>query len=445
MSAYTPINNTPIESKDQLHEFMLSGCKEPHDWRIGTEHEKFGFSMARKARPKFKGEIEALFHAFENEGWLATREINPDGQPGAIIALHHQQASITLEPGGQLELSGAPLRTLSEMSKELDDHLRLLKKLSEPLNLIWSGLGTDPTPALDTPKMPKARYQVMRNYLPKKGDLALHMMHSTCTIQTNLDYSSESDAMRKLRLGLYLQPLVMAMFANSFVLDGQLRDGVCARSQIWLNTDPDRYFYPAEWLKEDTPLIRYIDWAISTPMFFFARDGQYIDCAGLPFKQFMKEGFQGYQANMGDFELHLSTLFPDTRLKTHFEVRGADMSSPEYVKALSAFHVGLMYDSQSLDRALTHFESISPNELWETRKSLDHFGLNTLLAGRPLKSHAEFMIELALEGLERWEPEALGYLTHLHENVKDGLSPAHYNRKLWPNGYQGLMEGTRIA
>ena len=219
MSAFTPTNMTLIESLDQLKEFMLARCKEPELWRIGTEHEKFGFHLVRQGRPCFTGEIEEIFLAFEKESWLAVRELNPDGSAGAIISLQKDGASITLEPGGQLELSGAPLATLSEMSLELDQHLADLKRISEPMGMIWSGLGSDPTPPSDTPKMPKARYGVMRNYLPKRGDLALHMMHSTCTAQTNLDYRNEADAMRKLRLGLYLQPLVMAMFANSFLLD----------------------------------------------------------------------------------------------------------------------------------------------------------------------------------------------------------------------------------
>ena len=445
MSAFTPNNMTPIESLYQLKDFMLARCKQPEQWRIGTEHEKFGLVLLKQERPQFIGGIEEIFLAFEKEGWLAVRELNPDGQEGAIISLQKDGASLTLEPGGQLELSGAPLAKLSEMSAELDQHLDDLKRISEPLGMIWSGLGTDPTPPSETPKMPKARYGVMHSYLPTRGDLALHMMHSTCTIQTNLDYSSEADAMRKLRLGIYLQPIVMAMFANSFLLDWQLRQGTCARSQIWLNTDPDRYLYPADWLAEDTPIMHYIEWAISTPMFFIARNGQYLDCAGLPFKQFMKDGFQGHQATMGDFELHLSTLFPDTRIKQHFEVRGADMSSSEYVKALSAFHVGLMYDEVALTGALEHFESIGAEDLWQARAQLDQEGLKTRLAGQSFQEHGEFLLDLAHAGLSRWEPQSIELLSPLIKNVKQGLSPADLNRHLWAQGYKTLMKGTQLA
>jgi glutamate--cysteine ligase len=260
-----------------------------------------------------------------------------------------------------------------------------------------------------------------------------------------LDYRSEADAMRKLRLGLYLQPLVMAMFANSFLLDHKLRTGNCARSQIWLNTDPDRYLYPAEWLAENTSIMNYIEWAISTPMFFIARDGQYLNCAGLPFKQFMQEGFQGYQATMGDFELHLSTLFPDTRLKQHFEVRGADMSSPEYVKALSAFHVGLMYDETALESALAYFAPIQASDLWLARARLDQEGLKTHLGGQSFQTHCEFLLDLASSGLSRWEPQSQDLLKPLIQNIEKGLCPADINRSLWTKGYETLMRGTQVA
>lgn len=445
MSAFTPTNMTRIEEIDQLKEFMLARCKTPEQWKIGTEHEKFGYSYNTNSRPQFKGEIEEIFFAYEQQGWQATREKKANGEEGAIISLNKNQASITLEPGGQLELSGAPLKTLAEMATELDEHLNSLRQISEPLGLIWSGLGSDPTTPAETPKMPKARYGVMRSYLPTRGQLALHMMHSTCTIQTNLDYANEADAMQKLRLGLYLQPIVMALFANSFLLDGQLRSGVCARSQIWLHTDPDRYLYPAEWLYEHTPIQSYIEWALSVPMFFIAREGQYIDCSGLPFKEFMQKGFQGHQATIGDFELHLSTLFPDTRLKQHFEVRGADMSSPDYIRALAAFHVGLMYDESSFNKALAHFEAISADELWQARAQVDELGLQTQLAEKSFQNHGLHLIELASEGLSRWEPDSVYMLDHLYEQVSRGLCPADTNKQLWEKGYKAMMEGTRLA
>lgn len=448
MSAYTPNDATLIRDRDQLREFMLGRVKERDQWVIGTEHEKIGFSRPRGGRPRFHGEIEEILLELERRGWTATRERSSDPTSsglGPIISLHQDKASVTLEPGGQLELSGAPLRTLSACDQEARDHLNLLREISEPMGIIWSGLGTDSTPPASTPQMPKARYGVMRRYLPTQGSLALHMMHSTCTIQCNLDYSSEEDAMRKLRASLYLQPIVMAMFANSFALDHLLRSGNCARSTIWLNTDSKRYLYPAEWLKEGTPLMSYVDWALKVPMFFIARDGEYLDCAGLPFERFLKEGFEGHQATMGDFELHLSTLFPDARLKQHLEVRGADMSSPEYITALSAFHVGLLYDDQQLERCLDLFGDISADQLWSARAQVDEQGLKTELGGKPLSQWGVELIELSTEGVSRWEEGAERFLAPLFERVSQGLTPADENRRLWDLGYIQLLEGTRIS
>ena len=441
MSSQTPIDETPISSVQQLRDFMLAGAKPRSRWVIGTEHEKFGWLDSELRHPPYGGPhgIGQLLSAFEAEGWQATRE------GAAIIALVKDGASLTLEPGGQFELSGAPLRTLKEMATEVDEHLADIARLSGPLGISWHGLGSTPIPPDASPKMPKARYEVMRRYLPTRGELALHMMHSTCTIQCNLDYSSEVDAMRKLRAGLYLQPIVMAMFANSFTLDNHLREGSCARSKIWLDTDRDRYLYPARFLEEGATLLEYVEWAITVPMFFIARAGRYLDCAGLPFERFMREGFEGHEATMGDFALHLSTLFPDARLKQHLEVRGADMSSPEYIKALSAFHVGLLYDDQALDETLALFEDLSASELWACRDRVDEEGLHTQLGGRSLQAWGVSLIELSMEGLKRYEEGAEGLLEPLLAKVKMGKTPADENRALWSEGLEGLMKGTRLT
>lgn len=441
MSSQTPIDDTPITSVQQLCDYMLAGCKPREKWVIGTEHEKFGWFAEEMRHPPYGGPhgIGQLLSAFEAEGWEATREGH------AIIALSKGRASLTLEPGGQFELSGAPLKSLVDMAEELDQHLADVARLSAPLGITWHGLGSTPSSLDRSPKMPKARYEVMRRYLPTRGSLALHMMHSTCTIQCNLDFESEADAMRKLRAGLYLQPIVMAIFANSFTLDQHLREGNCARSQIWLHTDQDRYLYPARFLDEDVALLDYVEWAIKVPMFFIAREGRYIDCAGLPFERFIREGFEGYTANLGDYALHLSTLFPDTRIKQHLEVRGADMSSPEYVKALSAFHVGLLYDTFCLEACLNKFKEVTAEELWRVRDEVDVKGLKSVLQGKQLQEWGVELIELAQDGLSRFEPEALSFLDPLLENVKAGIVPADQGRKLWADGLEGLMEGTRLT
>jgi glutamate--cysteine ligase len=441
MSAHTPIDDTPITSLEQLRDYMLLGAKPEERWVIGTEHEKLGWMPSESRNPTYGGPkgIGQLLSSFEAEGWVATRE------GAAIIALTKNKASITLEPGGQLELSGAPLRTLAEMARETDAHLADVRRLSEPLGLTWHGLGSSPTPPDACPKMPKGRYEVMRRYLPTQGRLALHMMHATCTVQCNLDYRDEADAMKKLRAGLYLQPVVMAAFANSFTLDQRLRDGSCARSQIWLHTDPSRYHYPASFLAPHTPLLAYVEWAVRVPMFFIAREGKYIDCAGLPFERFMREGFKGHTATVGDFALHLSTLFPDTRLKQHLEVRGADMSDVGYTKALSALHVGLLYDARALEGVLAMFEHITAEQLWATRAAVDEQGLRADLGGRPLLAWARDLTALAREGLSRWEPESAHLLDPLEENLRAGRCPADLNRPLWARGMEALMAGTRIC
>lgn len=430
MSSYTPNNQTLIEDYEQLKEVILKGAKLKSEWSIGTEHEKLGWSASERRQPPYGGPngIGVLLKHFTSEGWVPTFE------GSAIIALSKNGANLTLEPGGQFELSGAPLKTLAEMSREVDDHLLDMSRLSANLGLIWSGLGSSDIPPNLTPKMPKARYEIMRSYLPQKGKLALHMMHSTCTIQANLDFLDAQDAMKKLRAALYLQPLVMAMFANSFLLDNQLRPGSSARSQIWLNTDPDRYLYPASFLAENTPLDAYIDWAVSVPMFFIARDGQYLNCTGLPFSTFLKEGYQGHQATLGDFELHLSTLFPDARLKQFLEVRGADMGPSSYIKALPTWHVGLLYDDLNLDRVINHFEGISAEQLWETRARLDQEGLDTPLGDRPLIEWAQECTQWAREGVLRYESESAHLLNPLIDNLNFKRCPADLYRPLWEKG-----------
>ena len=440
MSAHIPINEEMIQDQNQLVDYMLQGCKSKDEWVIGTEHEKFLWSTALKKRPDYHGPqgVFALLSAFENDGWLAHREGHD------IVALTHNGASITLEPGGQLELSGAPLKSLHAMSHEMDTHIQAVRKHAEPLNLICSGLGSDAIPPALSPRMPKARYDVMRRYLGSKGELALHMMHNTATVQCNLDFASAEDAMQKLRVSLYIQPIVMAIFANSFVLDQQLQSGTCARSRIWLATDNDRYLYPAHFLDPKASIEDYVEWAIQVPMFFIARDGKYLDCSGVPFKQFMQQGWQGHQANLGDFALHLSTLFPDARLKQHLEVRAADMSTLAYAKALSALHVGLLYDQDNLDHLSERFTTIDATQLWQARSQVDEKGLQTMLADQSFQQWGEELLRLAQTGLQRYETGTDVYLDPVLEQVQAGLAPADHHRSHWDGHLHNLMVSCRL-
>lgn len=323
MSSVVAVDATPIEDEAQLVAFMAAGARPSERWVVGTEHEKLGWWPDLAARPTYEGPrgIGVLLERLATRyGW----DVVAEGD--AIVALTRRQASVTLEPGGQLELSGAPLSSLIDAEAELDGHLAEVADVSAELGITWGGLGYSPQGTPDTsPRMPKARYGIMRRYLPTRGRLALHMMHMTCTVQANYDFGSAEDAMAKFRTGMVLQPIVAALYANSTVVEGALSPFHTFRTAVWEEVDPDRCRVPARLLDPDSTLSDYVRWALDVPMFFIHRDGRYVDCAGLPFRRFLEEGFQGHRANIGDFALHLSTLFPDVRLKQHLEVRGADM------------------------------------------------------------------------------------------------------------------------
>jgi glutamate--cysteine ligase len=354
------------------------------------------------------------------------------------------KASLTLEPGGQFELSGAPLKTLTQLENEIQAHFDELAIYSKALNLSWHGLGATPwyTPA-QMPKMPKARYGIMRKYLPTQGRLASYMMHNTCTVQANMDFRDEADAMKKLRVGLFLQPVVMAMFANSPALNGELTGGYCARSAIWKETDVQRYLYPAHFLKPNQSVMDYVKWAVDINLFFIVRDQAYLDCSGLGFQDFLKNGYQGHHANVGDFALHLSTLFPDVRLKQYIEVRGADMSSIDYMKALPAFHIGILYDEQAMDEVLSLFKTVSAEELWTCRALVDQQGLHTLLQGKSLQQWGSALIKISRAALDR-RGERSDFLNTLEEQVAQNLNPAQKIINAWSQGKEAVLNATRL-
>jgi glutamate--cysteine ligase len=444
LSSLTFDDATPIESLEQLAAFMGEQTKPPAKWVVGTEHEKFGWLPDLQRAPTYEGPrgIGKLLEALVAErGWNATYEGD------AIVALERDGARITLEPGGQFELSGAPLRRLIETKTEFEDHLAEIREMSAPLGIEWSGLGAAPSGlASEAPQMPKGRYGVMRRYLPTRGSMALDMMHSTCTVQANFDFADEADAMRKLRASLYVQPLVIAMFGNSTVYGGVLLDDVRSmRMRIWEDTDNDRYVWPARFLDEDAGFIDYVRWAVDVPMFFFVRGDTFVDCAGLKFSDFMANGLGEHRATMGDWALHLSTLFPDARLKQYLEVRGADMGSEADVLALPALHMGLLYDAEALQTVLDRFAGVTYEAWWDVRNAAVREGLNAQLLGRSLKDWAVELVALAKEGLQRWEPEAVEMLTPLADRVAQGLSPADLTRATWTGDINALYAATRIA
>lgn len=442
MSSQTPVDATPIESIDQLVGWMAAGSKPRERWVVGTEHEKFGWWPDRQAFPTFEDPrgIGPLLETLATQGWRATREGDD------IIALAKDRATITLEPAGQLELSGAPLKTMVETAAEVDAHFAELSAASAPFGLIWAGIGAAPvnTPA-QMPRVPKARYGIMRRYLATTGRYGLHMMHCTCSIQGNFDYADPDDAMRMLRAGLYLQPLVTAAFANSPVVEGALTDLQSFRARIWEDTDNARYVFPAVLLAPHATLRDYVEWALDVPMYFISRGGKYLDYTGRSFRQFMAEGLDGHIATMGDFVLHLSTLFPETRVKQHLEVRGADMGGRDDVIAMPTLHKGIFYDKPTLDACLDLFSKVSYADWWAARREISIKGLKAELAGRPVQAWVQDVIALSRQGLAQVEPAALPFLDGLSDRVDAGESPADRIRRSWKGGIDKLFSLMQVA
>lgn len=443
MSSLLADDSTPLVDPAQAVAYMASGGKPRDRWVIGTEHEKIGWWPDRGAYPTWDDPrgISALLEALAaHAGWAPTRE------GGDIIALARGKATITLEPGGQLELSGAPLRTLAETAAELDAHFEEVAAYSAPLGITWSGIGLAPAGGPDAmPRMPKARYDIMRRYLPTRGALAARMMHQTCTVQANYDFADEADAFRKLRLSLYAQPLVMAAWANSPIVEGRPVVERTFRGRIWEATDDDRYRYPARFLEPDCGFRDYVEWAFDVPMFFIRRDGKSLDCAGLRFRDFVAEGWEGHRANLGDFIVHLSTLFPDARLKTHLEVRGADMGDRAHTLALPAFHAGLLYDDAALEAGLKLFDGVSHAALMACRRAVPIAGLAAELGDRPLTWWAAALTDIARDGLSRWEPEAVPLLDPVAADIAAGTCPADRLRAIFTGDVGRLLAATRIC
>ncbi len=443
MSSQTFVDSTPIETTDELVDWMRLGARPRERWAIGSEHEKLGWWPDLAAQPTWEGPrgIGALLESLARDaGFHATRE-------GAdIIALARRDTTITLEPGGQLELSGAPLRTLAETERELDEHLDEVRRFSAPLGIEWSGLGISPTSTVETcPRMPKARYGIMRSYLPTRGSMGLKMMQLTCTVQANLDFEDEADAMHKFRVALMLQPLIVALYANSTVVGGEIVTERSFRARIWDDTDNDRCVLPDVLLGTSPTLRDYVEWALDVPMFFIHREGQWIHTPGLKFRTFLRDGWNGERANVGDFALHLSTLFPDVRLKRHLEVRAADMGDRGHVLALPAVHKGLLYDDTSMHAALAAFADVTPADWRLARVEVETAGLAARMGGRSMAEWWGLLLPLAAEGLGRTEPGSDRYLAPLFADLAAGTCPADRVRALWTGDAGALLAATRLC
>jgi glutamate--cysteine ligase len=437
-----------IESRDELVAYLEGGSKPEEDWRIGTEHEKFGFNVSDNSPVPYGGEtgIHALLDMHHNcYGWDPVRE------NGNIIALSCTDCpiggSISLEPGGQLELSGAPLKTVHETETELRQHLSQIGAVAEQLGIGFVGLGFTPKWTLEElPLMPKERYRIMMRYMPTRGTRGLDMMFRTATVQVNLDFGSEADMVKKLRVGLALQPVVTALFANSPFTEGKPNGFQSYRAEVWRDTDPDRTGMLPFAFEEGMGFERYVDYALDVPMYFVYRDGRYIDVTGASFRDFLAGGLEalpGVKPTMEDWADHLTTLFPEVRLKKFLEMRGADAGPFGLLLALPALWAGLLYDKASLDSAADLIAGWTAKEQQTMRDEVPRLGLTTPFRGRTLREIAREMLALAEGGLlrrarlnDRGEDESRA-LKPLMQIVEEGRTPA--DRLL--AAYHGPWEG----
>jgi glutamate--cysteine ligase len=399
---------TPITSVRQLADYLASGCKPPADFRIGTEHEKFGFRLADLLPPPYQPDgIAALLTAMQGDAW---QPIETDGN---LIGLSHNGGSVSLEPAGQLELSGAPLATLHQTRHELEQHFEQVRRAAAPLRLGFSPLGFHPTmPRESMPWMPKARYAIMRRYMPTVGSLGLDMMTRTCTVQVNLDFASEADMVRKLRVSLALQPVATALFANSPFTEGRPNGFLSYRAHVWSDTDNARSGMPAEFFAEDFGFARYVEWLLDVPMYFVARGDRLIDLAGCSFRDFMAGRLADKvpgPATLGDFADHTTTAFTDVRLKRFLEMRGADAGSPQMMLGQSAFWVGLLYDPATLEAAYALVRRHPWEDYRRLRAEVPRHGLAAPWQGNELRGLARDVVALARDGLRaRGRREAAG-------------------------------------
>jgi glutamate--cysteine ligase len=423
--------SAPIASRDDLLAIFSGGEKRPEDWRIGTEHEKFVYRTSDHRAPSYDepGGIRDLLLGLTEFSW------NPVVESGNVIALSGPDGTISLEPAGQFELSGAMLENLHETCAEADRHLKQCKSVGEKLGVGFLGLGMWPDKTRsDLPVMPKGRYSIMLRYMPKVGSLGLDMMLRTCTIQTNLDYSSEADMVRKFRVGLALQPVATALFANSPFTEGKPNGYLSYRSHIWEDTDPDRTGMLPFVFEEGFGYERYCDYALDVPMYFVFRDGRYIDVAGESFRDFLNGKLPQLPREtptLSDWTDHLSTIFPEVRLKSFLEMRGADGGPWNRICALPALWVGLLYDDQALDAAWDIVKDWTIEEHEQIRQAVPKLALRAPVpGGRNIHDLARTVLDIASAGLTRrarlnsaGDSEG-GFLDPLNEIVASGKTPA---------------------
>lgn len=446
MSSPSHVAQTPITDRSQLVEVIASGEKPRAAWRIGTEHEKFGFRLDDLRAPTFDGDrgIEALLQGLQRFGWEAVQE------KGRTIALLRDGASVTLEPAGQLELSGAAVETIHHTCVETGTHLNEVAQVAGELQLGFLGMGFQPKWTRDEmPWMPKGRYQIMKNYMPKVGSLGLDMMTRTCTVQVNLDYASEADMVKKFRVSLALQPIATALFADSPFTEGKPNGYLSYRSHIWTDTDGDRTGMLDFVFEDGFGYERYVDYLLDVPMYFSYRDGVYHDASGQSFRDFMTGRLPvlpGQLPTLTDWADHMTTAFPEVRLKKYLEMRGADGGPWSRLCALPAFWVGLLYDGEALDAAWDLVRDFTLVERHALRDGVPKHAMNLPFRNGTVRDLSREAVKIAVGGLKRRAAlnadgmDESHYLDVLQEIVESGLTPAERKLALFHGRWNGDVD-----
>ena len=441
--------SVPMEHEDQLTAFFAEGCKPRGQWRIGTEHEKFGFQQRSRKPLPYDGpcSIHAMLAGLrEGFGW------RPLEEAGNLIGLEKGGANISLEPGGQLELSGAPLATVHETCDEVNQHLLEVRTVADRIGAGFIGIGAAPTwTHEEMPMMPKARYRLMADYMAKVGRHGRDMMFRTCTVQVNLDYSSEADMVRKLRVALALQPVATAFFANSPFYEGRPAGELSLRSMFWRDLDADRTGMLPFVFEDGFGFEAWKDYALDVPMYFVHRDGVYIDARGQSFRDFMDGRLPAFPGEIpldSDWADHLTTIFPEARIKRFIEMRGADGGPWRRLCALPAFWVGLMYCQSSLDAAWDLVRNWDEETREGLRVSAAREGLNGGMNGVKMVDCAREALEIAQEGLRKRSrtsangliPDECHFLDVLKEILDTGMTPAEELLNLYRSVWNGSLD-----
>ena len=419
-------DDRPIAGTDELVEQFRAACKPRGHWRVGTESEMIGVYDADPGlgeAPPYEGErgIGAMLARIQCSEWTPMREGD------TVIGLSGPGASITLEPGGQLELAARPVESSSQFASDLEIYERVVADASRELGIAWLGLGFRPFGTRDdVPWMPKKRYAIMREYLPTRGSLAHDMMKRTATVQVNVDYADEDDAAAKLKCAMSITSILTALYANSPIVDGAVSEYQSYRSAVWLDVDPDRCGLLPLAFEDGDLFRRYVEYALDVPMFFVARRGAYSPARGTTFRRFLADGFEGERATLNDWEIHLSTLFSEARIKRFMEVRGCDGGSHAMIVALGPLCLGLLYDDAARADATALTAGLSFGEREQLARDVCTGGLSARVAGRnhTLGDLARQLVDIAADGLSRVAPDEAGYLEPVRAIAQTGRTQA---------------------